>query len=108
MGRPKPFPFLWHEIYQLSLSICTPWLKVAVSLPTPNNLPIWKFVTKSHHTNEHMREVINHLTYTHLLNTIKSIITQTLEKICKKRVYGKKTLTTCISETLKTKLIMAS
>ena len=22
---------LWHEIYQLSLAICTPWFKVAVS-----------------------------------------------------------------------------
>ena len=47
-----------------------------------------------------MREVINHSTHTHLLNTIKSIVTQTLEKLCKKRVYGKKTLTTYISETL--------
>ena len=47
-----------------------------------------------------MREVINHLTHTHLLNTIKSILTQTFEKFCKKSVYGKKTLTTCISETL--------
>ena len=28
------------------------------------------------------------------------ILTRTLEKFCKKRVYGKKTLTTCISETL--------
>ena len=37
-----------------------------------------------------MREVINHSTYIHLLNTIKSILTQTLEKLCKKRVYGKK------------------
>ena len=27
-----------------------------------------------------MREVINHLTHTHLLNTIKSILTQTLKK----------------------------
>ena len=35
-----------------------------------------------------MREVINHLTHIHLLNTIKSILTQTLEKLCKKRVYG--------------------
>ena len=55
-----------------------------------------------------MREIINHLTHIHLLNTIKSILTQTLEKLCKKRVYGKKTLTTCISETLYTKLIKAS
>ena len=55
-----------------------------------------------------MREVINDSTYIHLLNTIKSILTQTLEKLCKKRVYGKKTLTTCISKTLKTKLIKAS
>ena len=66
----------------------------------PNNLPLWQFVTKPQQTNEHMREVINHSTHTHLLNTIKSILTQTLEKICKKRVYGKKTLTNCISETL--------
>ena len=36
-----------------------------------------------------MREVINHSTHIHLLNTIKSILTQTLEKLCKKRVYGK-------------------
>ena len=55
-----------------------------------------------------MREVINHSTHIHLLNTIKSILTQTLEKLCKKIVYGKKTLTTCISKTLKTKLIKAS
>ena len=66
----------------------------------PNNLPLWQAVTKPQQTNEHMREVINHSTHTHLLNTIKSIITQTLEKLCKKRVYGKKTLTTYISKTL--------
>ena len=54
----------------------------------PNNL-LWQSVTKPQLTNEHMREVINYLTYTHLLNTIKSILTQTLEKLCKKRVYGK-------------------
>ena len=47
-----------------------------------------------------MREVINHSTHIHLLNTIKSILTQTLEKLCKKRVYNKQTLITCISETL--------
>ena len=35
-----------------------------------------------------MREVINHLTHIHLLNTIKSIITQTLEKLCKTKVHG--------------------
>ena len=35
-----------------------------------------------------MREVINHSTHNHLLNTIKSIITQILEKFCKKRVHG--------------------
>ena len=57
-------------------------------------------MTKPQQTNEHMREVTNHLTHTHLLNTIKSILTQTLEKLCMKRVHGKKTLTTCISETL--------
>ena len=45
---------------------------------------------KLQQTNEHMREVINHSTHTHLLNTIKSILTQTLEKLCKKRVHGKK------------------
>ena len=55
----------------------------------PNNLPLWQSMTKSQQTNEHKREVINHSTHTHLLNTIKSILTQTLEKLCKKRVYGK-------------------
>ena len=66
----------------------------------PNNLPLWQSVTKPQQTNEHLKEVINHSTYTHLLNKIKSILTQTLEKLCKKRVYGKKILITCISETL--------
>ena len=46
-----------------------------------NNLPLWQFVTKPQQTNEHMIEIINHLTHTHLLNIIKSIITQTLKKI---------------------------
>ena len=55
----------------------------------PNNLSLWQSVTKPQKKYEHMREVINHSTHTHLLNTIKSILTQTLEKICKKRVYGK-------------------
>ena len=55
----------------------------------PNNLLIWQSMTKSEQTNEHMREVINHSTHTHLLNIIKSILTQTLEKLCKKKVYGK-------------------
>ena len=54
-----------------------------------NNLPLWQFVTKPQQTNELMREVINHSTHIYLLNTIKSILTQTLEKLCKKRVYGK-------------------
>ena len=54
----------------------------------PNNLPLWQSVTKPEQTNEYMKEVINHLTHTHLLNTIKSILTQTLEKLCKKRVHG--------------------
>ena len=31
-----------------------------------------------------MREVRNHSTHIHLLNTIKYILTQTLEKLCKK------------------------
>ena len=66
----------------------------------PNNLLLWQSVTKPQQTNEHMREVINHSTYTHLWNTIKFVLTQTLEKLCKKRVHGKKTLTTCISEAL--------
>ena len=66
----------------------------------PNNLPLWQSGTKPQQTNEHVREVINHSTHTHLLNTIKYILTQTLEKLCKKRVYGKNTLTTCIFETL--------
>ena len=34
--------------------------------------------------------VVPHSTHIHLLNTIKSILTQILEKLCKKRVYGKK------------------
>ena len=55
----------------------------------PNNLPLWQSVTKLQQTNDHMREVINHLTHIHLLNTIKSILKQTLEKLFKKRVYGK-------------------
>ena len=45
-------------------------------------------MTKSQQTNEHMREVINHSTHTNLLNTIKSILTQTFEKLYKKRVHG--------------------
>ena len=56
----------------------------------PNSLLLWQSVTKPQQTNEQMREVINHLTHTHLLNTIKSILTQTLEKLCKKRVHEKK------------------
>ena len=55
----------------------------------PNNLPLWQSMRKPQQTNEHMKEVINYSTNTHLLNTIKSILTQTLEKLCKKRVYGK-------------------
>ena len=55
----------------------------------PNNFPLWQSMTKPQQTKEHMRKVINHSTYIHLLNTIKSIITQTFEKLCKKRVYGK-------------------
>ena len=56
----------------------------------PNNLLIWQSMTKPQQTNEHMKEVINHSTHIHLLNTIKSIPTQTLEKLCKKKVHGKK------------------
>ena len=56
----------------------------------PNNLPLWQSMTKPQQTNEHMREVINHSTHIHLLNTIKSILTQTLEKLCKKRVMASK------------------
>ena len=65
-----------------------------------NNLLLWQSVTKPQQINERMREVIKHSTHTHLLNTIKSILTKTLEKLCKKRVYGMQTLTTCISEIL--------
>ena len=54
----------------------------------PNYLPLWQSMTKPQQTNEHMREVINHSTHTNLLNTIKSILTQTLEKLYKKRVHG--------------------
>ena len=50
----------------------------------PNNLPFWQSVTKLQQTNEHMREVINHSTHIHLLNTIKSILTQTLEKLARR------------------------
>ena len=46
----------------------------------PNNLSLWQSVTKPQQINEHMREVINHSKYIYLLNTIKSILTQTLEK----------------------------
>ena len=56
----------------------------------PNNLPLWQSVTKPQQTNEHMREVINHSTHTRLLNAIKSILKQTLKKLYKKRVHGKK------------------
>ena len=49
-----------------------------------NNLPLWQFVTKLQQINEHMREVINHSTHIQLLKTIKSILTQTLEKLYKK------------------------
>ena len=62
-----------HNIYSLHVKhIC------------PNNLPFWQSVTKPQQTNEHMREVINHPTHIHLLNTIKSIITQTLKKTLQK------------------------
>ena len=33
-----------------------------------NNFPHWQSMTKPQLTNEYMREVINHLTHTHLLN----------------------------------------
>ena len=66
----------------------------------PNNLSLWQSMTKPQQTNERMREVINHSTLTHLLNIIKSILIQTLEKLYKKKVYGKKTLTIYISKTL--------
>ena len=58
---------------------------------------------KPQQTIEHMREVINHSSHTHLFNTIKSILRQTFKKLSKKRVYCKKTLTTRISETLLSK-----
>ena len=54
-----------------------------------NNLPLWQSVRKPQQTNEHIKEVINYSTHIHLLNIIKSILIQTLEKLCKKRVYGK-------------------
>ena len=44
-----------------------------------NDLSLWQSMTKPQQTNEHMRKVINHLTHTHLLNAIKSILTQTIE-----------------------------
>ena len=56
----------------------------------PNNLPLWQSVTKPQQTNEHMREVVNHLTHIHLLNTIKSIITQTLENFARKKFMARR------------------
>ena len=47
-------------------------------------------MTKPQLTNEHMREVINHLTHIHLLNTIKSILTQTLEKLWRREFMASK------------------
>jgi len=38
----------------------------------PNNLPLWQSMIKPQQKNEYMREVINHSTHAHLLNTIKS------------------------------------
>ena len=32
----------------------------------PNNLSLWQSMTKPQQTNEHMREVINHSTHTHV------------------------------------------
>ena len=48
----------------------------------PNNLSLWQSMTKPQQTNKHMIEVTNYPTHTHLLNTIKSILTQILEKTC--------------------------
>ena len=45
----------------------------------PNNIPLWQSLTKPQQTNEHKGEVINHSTHIHLLNIIKSILTQTHE-----------------------------
>ena len=73
-----------------------------------NNLPLWQSMTKPQQTNEHMREVINHSTYTHLLNTIKSILTQTLEKLWKKRVYASRLWQPVFLKHLKKKIIKAS
>ena len=55
-----------------------------------NNLPIWQSMTKTQQTNEHMREVINHSTHTHLLNTIKSILTQILENFAKREFMARR------------------
>ena len=53
-----------------------------------NKIPLWQSVTKPQQKNEHIREVINHSTHIHLLNTIKPTLTQTLKKLCKKRIHG--------------------
>ena len=53
----------------------------------PNNLLLRQSVTKPQQTNKHIREVLNHSTHTHLLNTIKSILSQTLEKLYKRREF---------------------
>ena len=65
-----------------------------------NDLSLWQSMTKPQQTNEHMRKVINHLTHTHLLNAIKSILTQTIENFPIIEFMARKTLTTCISEAL--------
>ena len=46
-----------------------------------NNLPFWQSVKKPQQTNEHIREVINHSTHTHLLNMLgsKTLGTNVLE-----------------------------
>ena len=48
----------------------------------PNNLTPLAIHEKTTTNKRDMREVISHSTHIYLLNTIKSIITQTLEKLC--------------------------
>ena len=56
----------------------------------PKNLPLWQSVTKPQQTNDYTREVINHLTHIHLLNTIKSNPNTNSWKILQEGSHGKK------------------
>ena len=58
-----------------------------VTSVVPTNEPPMAIRDKTTINKWDMREVRNYSTHIHLLNTIKSILTQTFEKLCKKRVF---------------------